>query len=244
MNGLIDSAVSAVARATDADLARLYVRLLKFAVRLQGGRQDADDLASRAFAKCLKRGIAEWHYAAVVLKNEYLAERMRVGRAKVVGISDLGDGSGTLEDIATSLNRVEAPNQEGAMAVRRICEAIDALPPRMAAVMRLRAQEWTVEEIAETLALTVSAVKGICERAKRPLRTTLQHTADNWKTNYRGVQKRGARFIAKLNITVGGKLVSKHVGTFSSALEAAQAYDNAAIAYGGERLKLNFPEAP
>lgn len=46
-----------------------------------------------------------------------------------------------------------------------------------------------------------------------------------------------------MNITVGGKMVSKHVGVFSSALEAAQAYDKAAMAYGGERMKLNFPEA-
>lgn len=172
-----------------------------------------------------------------------MAERIKAGRARVIGISDLGDGEGTLEDVATSLNRVEAPNQEGALEVRRICEAIDALPPRMAAVMRLRVQEWTLEEISETLGLSLSAVKGLSERAKIRLKASLHHTADDWSANYRGVQKRGTRFIAKMNITVGGKMVSKHVGVFSSALEAAQAYDKAAMAYGGERMKLNFPEA-
>lgn len=53
------------------------------------------------------------------------------------------------------------------------------------------------------------------------------------KSQYKGVGKRGNRWSAKL--------CRKHLGTFISEKEAAQAYDKAARYYFGEYAFLNFP---
>ena len=62
---------------------------------------------------------------------------------------------------------------------------------------------------------------------------------EGWSlSGYKGVSRDGSRF--RTRITVGGVL--KTIGRFSSAVEAAVAYDEAAHEQFGEFAWLNFPE--
>ena len=59
-------------------------------------------------------------------------------------------------------------------------------------------------------------------------------------TGFTGVHKQGNRFQAKIRI--GGKL--QHIGTFGTAKEAAEAYDQAALQAKFPRSELNFSDTP
>ena len=57
-------------------------------------------------------------------------------------------------------------------------------------------------------------------------------------TNFNGVCKNGKKY--KASISINGK--QKHLGTFTSARNAAMAYDEAIVEYDQPRTKFNFPE--
>ena len=57
-------------------------------------------------------------------------------------------------------------------------------------------------------------------------------------TGYRGVSKNGKKFQATIGIN--GK--TKYIGTFATAIQAAHAYDQAAIKAGKKKSTLNFPD--
>lgn len=58
------------------------------------------------------------------------------------------------------------------------------------------------------------------------------------KSGYRGVQKMGHRFYAKITCA----RVAYHLGTFPTAAQAARAYDAKARELHGKYALLNFPE--
>jgi len=58
-------------------------------------------------------------------------------------------------------------------------------------------------------------------------------------TGFRGVCKKGSRFIAQISIG-GGK--QQYIGMFGTAKEAAEAYDQAALQAKFPRSELNFPD--
>ena len=58
------------------------------------------------------------------------------------------------------------------------------------------------------------------------------------KTGFNGVSKKRKKFQA--SISINGK--EKHLGTFTSARNAAMAYDEAIVKYHQPRTKFNFPE--
>lgn len=69
----------------------------------------------------------------------------------------------------------------------------------------------------------------------------------NNTTGYHGVTKsKNGKFVAQINFKEegAGKRGRKTVklGEFSKAIEAAKAYDEAAVKYHGEKAKLNFPK--
>ena len=58
------------------------------------------------------------------------------------------------------------------------------------------------------------------------------------KTGFNGVSKKRKKFRAQ--ISINGK--KKHLGRFTSARNAAMAYDEAIVKYHQPRTKFNFPE--
>jgi hypothetical protein len=57
-------------------------------------------------------------------------------------------------------------------------------------------------------------------------------------TGYKGVQKSGKKFHARIKIN--GKY--KSLGTYNTAISAALAFDQAAIKKGNKKSTLNFPD--
>lgn len=76
----------------------------------------------------------------------------------------------------------------------------------------------------------------IATRAKNLQNSKLRSDS---KCNYKGVSKRGHRYIARIQISVDKRLF---LGYFDNEKDAAMAYDLAANKYFGEFAKLNFKE--
>ena len=59
-------------------------------------------------------------------------------------------------------------------------------------------------------------------------------------TGYKGVKKSGKKFTAAIRFPTGRQ--PTHLGTFDTAIQAALAYDQAAIKKGNKSHTLNFPD--
>lgn len=72
-----------------------------------------------------------------------------------------------------------------------------------------------------------------------PKRIVLRKTN---KSGYRGVQQIYGRWVAAIGKRINGKVccVARH-GPFDTAVEAAKAYDETALAVFGDKARLNFP---
>ncbi|MBI5954393.1 MAG: HNH endonuclease [Chloroflexi bacterium] len=77
----------------------------------------------------------------------------------------------------------------------------------------------------------------ICTKSKNTRNHKLYMTNT---TGFIGVSFHKKKFVSRL--TVDRKTI--HLGCFSTAEEAARAYDNAALKYFGEFASLNFPDSP
>jgi hypothetical protein len=81
-----------------------------------------------------------------------------------------------------------------------------------------------------------------CRRSNIRVSTPSLNTANAGKrpgsNPYKGVLKRGSRWIARIKVNY----TSRHLGTFDTPEEAARAYDRAAVETFGEFARLNFPQ--
>ena len=72
-----------------------------------------------------------------------------------------------------------------------------------------------------------------------PKRKKLKVHSNN-TSGYKGVSKNGKKFTATIRLVKGEK--QTHLGTFDTAIQAALAYDQAAIKKGNKKSTLNFPD--
>jgi len=157
---------------------KYYRRIVKFYVRSFHLREeDAEELAQDAFLRFYQamdeyRGDAEWAFFETIARN---VAYNRIRSLKT------GKRSGTSVDIddpqAQKFVVDQAPDfaeqQEKAMQIRQLREAIAQLPDGQRQTVQLRLDDFKYDEIAKFLDITVDAVKSRLRDAKKTLRAKL-----------------------------------------------------------------------
>ncbi len=165
----------------EALMHKYYPRLLNFIHRFVGQREIAEDLTQEVFMKVYQAVSAyrpqskfqTWIYT--IAKNISLNE-LRRNRGSVVSLdepfsSQEGELKRDVEDPSGARPDEDLLRQETMRAVR---QAIHALPEnqRMAVILR-RYEQFSYEEIAQTMRVSVEAVKSLLSRAKENLKEKL-----------------------------------------------------------------------
>ncbi|MCR4336850.1 MAG: sigma-70 family RNA polymerase sigma factor [Candidatus Omnitrophica bacterium] len=166
---------------------KYYARILNFLYRFVANREAAEDLTQEVFIRVYKSAatyrpeaqLKTWIYT--IAKNIALNE-LRKGHRHFVSLDEVlpseeGSFKHQIEDRKAIHPRRELEKQERARAVKR---AIDELPEnqQLAVVLR-RYEDLSHEEIAETMACSVSAVKSLLTRAKLNLKVKLEEYLKN-----------------------------------------------------------------
>ena len=148
---------------------------------------EAEDVVQETFVRAY-RHIAEFRGAAAlrtwltrIAINEALRRRRADGSATRAGgdiavLADIGVGKGMFATSPGGARHADTPESAAARAeYRAILErAIDALPPAFRAVFILRAvEDFSIEDTAACLDISVDTVKSRYHRARRRLRRTL-----------------------------------------------------------------------
>ena len=165
----------------EALMRKYYPRLLNFIHRFVGSAELAEDLTQEVFLKVYraaavyrpKSKFQTWVYT--IAKNVSLNELRRPVKTPLSldepFQSEDGPVARQLEDTQTPRADAQMLRDETAAAVRA---AIDSLPEnqRMAVILR-RYEQFSYEEIAQTMRVSVEAVKSLLSRAKENLKEKL-----------------------------------------------------------------------
>ena len=153
---------------------KYYRRILNFIYRYSGNKERAEDLTQEVFIKVYHHGkgyrptaqFRTWLYT--IAKNLSLNELKRHHHRSVS--LDEPAAVETLKDPAPYPDKILA-DQEMARVIKT---AISDLPEnqRMAVILR-RYEDFSYEEIAETMGVSLQAVKSLLNRAKDNLRLKL-----------------------------------------------------------------------
>lgn len=211
-----------VAPVRDADLAKLYRYLVWLAGRRGYSEQVCEDIASDAMLVCIERNIFDWKFAGGVLRNKGRVYRHK--RRKEVDL-DEESWDGELKRLAVP------PNQDMAYEVSEFLRAAAHLSQLQKNAIYLKAQEYSDDEAASVLGITLPALKHRIFSARRLLREKQGGAKSNGR--YKGVRKRGHRFAANIFVRSGDtkKLRCIYLGMFATAREASAAYEAAALIY-------------
>lgn len=142
-------------------------RVYRFALRLTGSRQDAEDLTQETFLHAWRRrrDLRDPDAARVwlfTIARNLWTDWLRRKRRRPASIEPLVDDH---QSAAVAADRELIVRED----LRRVMEAMDALPARQREVMHLRAcEELSLSEIAAVLGISIEAVKAsLCEGRKR-----------------------------------------------------------------------------
>lgn len=165
---------------------KYYKRIFNFVYRFVGSREAAEDLTQEVFLKVYKAApgyqpqskFQTWAYT--IARNLSLNELRRAGRKNIsldetVNFKD-GETSRQVEDPSVVH---PAQTMEAEETRRMVQEAIASLPEnqRMAVILR-RYENMSYEEIAQTIGMSVEAVKSLLNRAKENLKDRLTGSGD------------------------------------------------------------------
>ena len=158
--------------------------------KMLGDPVEAQDLAQQVFVRVYRaagsdRATAQFKtWIFTIVRNLVFNEHRRRSRATLISLSPpeneqghSGSAGGT--DLPDTANKTPGENMLQAEMLRKIDEAILALPDqqRLAIVLR-RYDEFSYEQIAEILKTSVPATKSLLFRARETLRIALQEYMD------------------------------------------------------------------
>jgi len=154
--------------------------------KMLGDPVEAQDLAQQVFVRVYRaagsyRATAQFKtWIFTIVRNLVFNEHRRRSRATLISLSPVENdqthsGPAAATDLPDTANKTPGENMLQAEMLRKIDEAILALPDqqRLAIVLR-RYDEFTYEQIAEILKTSVPATKSLLFRARETLRVALQ----------------------------------------------------------------------
>lgn len=239
MSGAINRAVAKVSTICDEDAGKLYNMLVRVGVgRLGLDEQTSHDLAAETLITAIEREWKDGSWAVVEFRRAAWRYRrtstFRNDRSRL----NYDESNEPLELTKSSI----AGTQDQYVRMRRIDRALDEMPEDVRNVMHLVAREWTHEEISSHLKIGMSTVRKRTAIGRRLLLDRLGEDLLPPKERFRGVEKQGRQYRAKIVYKAARGWASKHIGLYETAREAALAYDEAALEMLGHRARLNFPE--
>ncbi len=153
--------------AFDEAVRRLTPRLQRYVMRRLGDRHEAEELVQEALLRAYQHAdqlrteedLSAW---ATVVAGRLVIDRLRV-RGRSTSVADVPEGRRTSRDTAdVVVARDEA---------RTALDALDAMPPRQAAVLWAREVEGLgYDAIGERYGMTEPAVRSLLSRARKALR--------------------------------------------------------------------------
>jgi RNA polymerase sigma-70 factor (ECF subfamily) len=168
--------------AFEALMVKYYPRLLNFIYRFVRNEQEAEDLTQETFIKVYH---ASWKYSSkaqfktwlyTIAKNLALNAIRKNSRTVFSLDAEFTDKEGEnrqreIADDNAATADDKAIKDEEALIIKR---ALSSLPENQRiAIVLLRYESFSYEEIAETMSISVKAVKSILNRAKENLRIRL-----------------------------------------------------------------------
>ena len=157
--------------------------------KMLGDPTEAQDLAQQVFVRVYRaagsyRATAQFKtWIFTIVRNLVFNEHRRRSRATLISLhpvdNEHGHGNSTGLDLPDTANRTPDAEMLQAEMLRKIDEAILALPEqqRLAIVLR-RYDEFSYEQIAEILKTSVPATKSLLFRARETLRLALRDYLD------------------------------------------------------------------
>ena len=164
-------------------LVKFYPRVLNFIYRYTGNRHTAEELTQEVFLKVFNH-CAQYHpeskfqtWVYTIAKNVSLNE-LRRNKQTVISLDEpLRGEDDTMQRQIADPQAIGADEELiGRETATMIKKAIDALPEsqRMAVILR-RYENFSYEEIARTMDMSMEAVKSLLSRAKENLKASLAH---------------------------------------------------------------------
>ena len=182
-------------------------KVLQMALRYTRVREDAEDIVQRSFHKAFlhlyrfegKSSFSTWLTRIAI--NEALMFLRGMGTVREVSIDDVGDVEGDAPslEIPDSRHDPEASYMQRERA-RILLSALKSLRPRMRRALELRElAEFSTQQTAEHLGLSVGAVKARIFHGKRKLRERLR----GYMTSSRAFEKGSSRHGGGVRIARG-----------------------------------------
>lgn len=166
---------------------KYYPRLINFIYRYLGSREAAEDLTQEVFIRVYKsassyRPQSKFQTWIFTIARNLSLNELRRHKHKTVSLDETfssndGEMKRQVEDSSTARSDQEMLSRERSAAVRA---AINGLSENQrVAVLLRRYEQFSYEEIAQTMGVSVKAVKSLLNRAKEGLKIKLAKWTKN-----------------------------------------------------------------
>lgn len=225
--------------ARNEDTMELFNRLYKRAVhRFRCSHDLAEDAASHAICSGLAAGNLNYGYLATAVRNflyAYWRDRATRNENYALPVNEEGEPMEPMMSATRPCQHIRIEAMECALA-------IESLPARVRPTMRLVAQDYTADEIANALELPKSEIVWQTKYGRKILRQRDGYEIERKRGHHQFIGIRRKHRVWEATFRAGNNDI--YLGHFKTAAEAAKAYDDKARELLGDAAKLNFPDTP